>query len=148
MSPDRAQQRPGDNKLKDLAWLCLLLSFSARSTSAQAEPLPPIDCRDQAGNVVLPAEVFRPASASLKPHLIKRVSPPPPKGKFVQRINIIELAVDPQGRVCNSRLLKGAGDELSDLWVAATRSWRFEPPRENGKPVALRMAITAYFEPF
>jgi TonB family protein len=132
---------------RDLLPVALLLLWGYSPVCAGTAALPAIDCRDQHGQVTIAASDFRQAGPTLRPMLVKRVLPQAPKDQVVQGINIFELAIDTSGNVCNARLLKGDSASLGQLWLATVRQWKFEPPKENGKPVAVRMTVTASFDP-
>jgi periplasmic protein TonB len=58
-----------------------------------------------------------------------------PQGRVrLRSVILIESIIDRRGRVCATRLLKGRGP-LAESALSALKQWKFEPARQNGRPV-------------
>jgi TonB family protein len=76
-------------------------------------------------------------------------TPPPETTNGLVRIQgsvIIEAVIDRDGRVRDTRVLKGLPRGLDEKAVKAVRSWRFEPATRNGKPVAVFYTVVINYD--
>ena len=62
----------------------------------------------------------------------------------VQGVVIIEMRVDPDGRVASARILRSI-PLLDQAALDAVRQWEFEPTLLNGAPIAVVMTVTVQF---
>jgi TonB family protein len=59
----------------------------------------------------------------------------------------VSFVVEPDGRVTRPTMVKSIGNELDDaIMAAALRLPRFEPGRQNGRPVAVRLVVPVEVE--
>lgn len=77
-------------------------------------------------------------------------SPPPQYSEKArvakyQATCILKLVVGADGNPRNIRVINPIGLGLDEKAVEAVRTWRFEPARKNGKPVALEIAVEVDF---
>jgi TonB family protein len=49
---------------------------------------------------------------------------------------VVDVNVDELGQVVKETLVKGLGNELDRMVLGIVKTWRFEPAKVNGKPVA------------
>ena len=78
----------------------------------------------------------------LPPTVDKAINEPPLKGTV-----ILELLIDPAGKVMRSSILKGQ-DPLSSSAVAAAQQWQYEPTLDpSGKPAWILMTVIVNFPP-
>jgi hypothetical protein len=49
---------------------------------------------------------------------------------------VVDVMVDDMGQVVKETLVKGLGNELDQMVLGIVKTWRFEPAKINGKPVA------------
>lgn len=49
---------------------------------------------------------------------------------------IVEIAIDEQGKVVQSRILQSLGPEIDQRVLAALTEWRFTPATRNGRAIA------------
>ena len=62
------------------------------------------------------------------------------KAKF-QGVVVLHLIVGPDGRPRDIRVARNLGMGLDDKAIEAVRTWRFEPARKDGQPVAVQVNI-------
>jgi protein TonB len=62
-----------------------------------------------------------------------------------QGVVILDAVIDTSGRVTEIDVLRGLRFGLTESAVRAVRTWRFEPARLNGRPVAVRYNLTIRF---
>jgi TonB family protein len=60
---------------------------------------------------------------------------------------LLEIAVEPDGRVSDVRVLESAGSLLDEAVSAAVRHWIFEPGRQDGRPVRAHWQYRQTFRP-
>jgi protein TonB len=53
--------------------------------------------------------------------------------------------VGPDGLPIHLHVVQGAGDGLDESAMESVRSYRFEPAKENGTPVAVRIKVEVEF---
>jgi periplasmic protein TonB len=58
---------------------------------------------------------------------------------------VLAVIVGPDGRTRDIRLMRSLGMGLDEKAMEAVRSWRFEPARRNGQPVAVMVSIEVNF---
>lgn len=63
----------------------------------------------------------------------------------LQGIVILEIVIDRNGEVTNTRVLKGLPMGLDAAAVEAVRTWRFRPATRDGKPVAIYFIVPVSF---
>lgn len=49
---------------------------------------------------------------------------------------VVDVDVDEMGQVVKETLVKGLGNQLDQMVLGIVKTWRFEPAKINGKPVA------------
>ena len=69
------------------------------------------------------------------------------RAKFMGVV-LVNLIVDQQGQPQNVHVLRGAGMGLDDKAVAAVKQYRFEPAKENGRPLAVELNVEVNFQIF
>jgi len=82
-----------------------------------------------------------------EPRKIKDVKPEYPdiaRAAQVQGIVILEIAIDGQGKVSDSRVLRGVA-LLDQAAIDAVSQWEFEPTFLNGAPVPVIVTVTVNF---
>jgi protein TonB len=83
------------------------------------------------------------------PEVILRVEPIYPEWARQAGIHgtvVLEVRVDPNGRMGNFRIAQGVKG-LNDAAVEAMRQWRFRPARDQGKPVTSWLRFSLEFPP-
>jgi TonB family protein len=94
------------------------------------------------------AEVFKPGGTVTHPKAVKEVRPSyPPE---VMRAGVtgmvdIECVVLPDGTVGDARTVAPLHPQLDAESLKAVRQWRFEPGRQDGKPVPVQVTIQMTF---
>lgn len=63
----------------------------------------------------------------------------------IQGVVILEAVVDAEGNVQNVKVLKGLPMGLDKSAVDAVMSWRYDPARQNGRPVPVYFTFTISF---
>lgn len=63
----------------------------------------------------------------------------------IQGIVIVEATIDRDGRVLETRVLRGLPFGLSESALSAVESWRFEPSTLNGQPINVRYRVVVHF---
>lgn len=66
------------------------------------------------------------------------------KAKF-QGVVVLHLIVGPDGRPRDIRVARNLGMGLDDKAIEAVRTWRFEPARKDGQPVAVAINVEVNF---
>ncbi|HEV7510017.1 MAG TPA: TonB family protein [Thermoanaerobaculia bacterium] len=128
----------------------LLLGLAMSQASGQAKRLPPLQCLDSAGKVVVPAAAIRQVGKGvLPPEIVKQVWPAWPKGAPPYGITIIESVIDVSGNVCAVRVVKASSKAVGEAAMAAVREFKFKPAKFNGKGVAVRylLAVSPHIQP-
>jgi TonB family protein len=108
-----------------VVWLALLLATAIEPHfSAACEALKPV----------------RVISNDIEPPvLIHRVQP-----RFVRAnaVVIVGTIIDPEGNVCDAKVVKGAGRAANAASIAAVRQWKFTPMRWHGETRACVFYVT------
>jgi protein TonB len=58
---------------------------------------------------------------------------------------IVEVTIDAQGNVTETRVLQGLGHGIEEKCVAAVRSWRFRPAMMDGRPIPSQQDVYFHF---
>jgi TonB family protein len=72
------------------------------------------------------------------------VTPPIAQQAGIRGVVIVEVTIDPAGRVTDARILRSI-PLLDAAALDAVRKWRFEPTLLNGAPVPVIMTVTVNF---
>jgi TonB family protein len=111
--------------------------------SGQAKQLPPLQCLDSAGRVVIPAAAIRQIGKGVSPpEIVKQIRPAWPKGAPTYGNTILETVIDVSGNVCAVRVLKTPSKGLGEAAMSAVREFKFRPARFNGQAVVVRYLFT------
>lgn len=70
----------------------------------------------------------------------------PARNARVAGIVIVEATIGKDGRVQDTKIIKGLPMGLSEEAEAAVRRWRFKPGTLNGQPVATIFNLTVTFK--
>ena len=83
------------------------------------------------------------------PQFRVRYKPPYPEAARAQRLEgtvLLLVSIDASGRVTSASVQSGCGHAVLDLAaLAAVRSWRFDPARQAGLPVASQVQVPVRF---
>jgi protein TonB len=63
----------------------------------------------------------------------------------VQGNVIVEVTIDVQGIVTETRVLQGLGHGIEEKCVAAVRNWRFRPAMMDGRPIPSQQDVYFHF---
>ena len=74
------------------------------------------------------------------PDIIRSQLPPHIVGEVV-----VEVTIDEQGNVVETKLLKGVGHGIDEKVVAALQRWRYHPAKVDGRPVASKHDVRFQF---
>jgi periplasmic protein TonB len=66
------------------------------------------------------------------------------KAKY-QGVVVLTIVVGPDGRVHNPRVLRSLGMGLDEKAVEGVKTWKFDPSKKDGRPVAVEMNIEVAF---
>ena len=55
------------------------------------------------------------------------------------------MIVTPEGRAQDIYVMRSAGMGLDERALEAVRTWRFEPARKDGQPVAVQISVEVSF---
>ena len=58
---------------------------------------------------------------------------------------IVEITIDVQGNVTETRVLQGLGHGIEEKCVAAVRNWRFRPAIMDGRPIPSQQDVYFHF---
>ncbi|HVY44331.1 MAG TPA: energy transducer TonB, partial [Minicystis sp.] len=113
----------------------LALAAFARAGAAGAQPSPPP-----------PAAAGRPAPEHVlvPPKPLGPLAAPYPPGVHGDADVVLELAVDPTGRVASARGVSG-DEPFVAAAVAASSGWSFAPATRDGAPIAARIRAAIHF---
>lgn len=67
------------------------------------------------------------------------------KEKLVQGIVILQVLVDRDGNVTSAKVVRSLAPEMDRRAVEGVKTWKFNPSRKNGVPVAVLMNIEVAF---
>jgi protein TonB len=98
--------------------------------------------------VVPPAPVLRPGGLVEPPVKVRHVAPKYPelaRTTGVEGTVIVECRVDVDGRVADTRVLRGH-PLLNEAALEAVQQWAYRPTLLNGRPVAVLMTVTVRFQ--
>jgi TonB family protein len=76
---------------------------------------------------------------------VKPIYPPESLEMGDEGVVIVELSIAASGQVSNSRILWSGCERLGKSAVAATREWRYERVRVNGKPMPFKVVAEVPF---
>ncbi len=89
------------------------------------------------------------AAGYVPPQFLVRYKPPYPEVARAQRLEgtvLLLVAIDTAGRVTDTSMLRGCGHAVLDrAALAAVRSWRFNPARQDGVAIAARVEVPVRF---
>ena len=86
-------------------------------------------------------------AASFQPAALSHYAVDPiPYGTGAAGIVLLDVAVDERGAAGDARVLKDV-PPFTDLIRNRLADWRFQPAREDGKPVASRVLVTGIYRP-
>lgn len=91
---------------------------------------------------------IRVGSEIAPPRLTYRVEPRyPPAAKKLHLTGavVLEMLIDPEGRVADVTVLRGQPFGLTESAVEAANQWRFEPSIYKGRPVSILYTLTIQF---
>lgn len=116
----------------------------------------PAGAQEPAGSQEPPATPER-ADAPTSPRLAGSEVPVPRRRHFVmpaypaeaaatglRGIVILEIVIDPQGRVAFAEVVRSV-PPFDDAALAAVRQWTYEPTKAEGKPVSVRLTVPITF---
>jgi TonB family protein len=63
----------------------------------------------------------------------------------IQGAVVMEIFIDAEGHVTDTRVLKPLGYGLDEKAIEAVSAWRFNPATKNGKPVAIKATAEINF---
>ncbi len=84
-----------------------------------------------------------------RPERIRYVQPRYPEIARVARKEgqvILQATIDKRGDVVDVKVLKSLPMGLMEEAVKAVRQWRYQPSTVDGRPVAVLMTVTVYFQ--
>jgi TonB family protein len=78
--------------------------------------------------------------------MVRPIYPPDAQLAGIKGIVVIELTLDPGGRVRDARVLRSVHPSLDRAALDAVKQWVYEPTLEHGVPVPVITNITVRFE--
>jgi len=93
-------------------------------------------------------EVYKIGAGVTPPRPIRQTDPEfseQARKKHFQGTCILGLIVGEDGMPRNIRIIKPLGHGLDEKAIEAVRSWKFDPARKDGKPVAVEIAVEVDF---
>jgi len=83
----------------------------------------------------------------MPPVLISNVKPSPgPHAPYPSAKSCLEVQVEVDGSVTFVRTVSTTSAAFADIFRQAVVRWRYQPAELNGKPVPVRLAVSATFE--
>jgi TonB family protein len=98
--------------------------------------------------VVYEGDIYSPGDGVSDPKLIYSIEPEFSEEGRAKRINgevLIGCVVTPEGTPANVHVLRGIGYGMDEQAVAAVQKYRFKPAEKDGKPIAVRIAVSTKF---
>ena len=108
--------------------LCLMLGMTACAGALRQEPL-------RVGGNISPPEKTK----NVDPRY-----PPEARAEGVTGVVVLEILIDPDGRVTDVKILRSV-PELDDAAIEAVRQWEYRPTLLNGIAVPLISTVTMNF---
>lgn len=118
--------------------------FGPQHAAAAPPPPPPSPPPPSAGSSAVPLRVGGPIKPPAKIRNVNPVYPPEAKDAGVQGVVIVEVRIEPDGRVSDARILRSI-PLLDEAALEAVRQWEFTPTWLNGQPVPIIMTVTINF---
>lgn len=143
--------KPSDDDLDELRGLgggdrlekALLTSKIVSQTVADGKVAPafggapqPGTLQDAAGNKITPPRLI----SQTTPHYTSEA-----RQAKISGIVYLKIVVSEKGEVTDAKVTKGLGYGLDENAVKAVKSWKFEPARRNGAPVATAVMVEVKF---
>ena len=75
---------------------------------------------------------------------VRPIYPAAAREARIQGVVVMDIAVDPAGRVSAAKILRSV-PELDQAAVDAVKQWEFTPTLKNGTPVGVVMTVTVNF---
>jgi protein TonB len=92
----------------------------------------------------------RKAQGITQPEIILKVNPKYPeeaKKEKIEGIVILEIIIEPDGKVSDIKALQDPDSRLTAAAIEAVRQWQFQPARdEQGKPRRVLSSLTINFD--
>jgi len=118
-----------------VAAISAALHISAQTAGSQTEVPPPIKLDKIGGNVKPPRVITQ-----TEPEFSEQA-----RAAHYQGVCILKVVVGVDGMPSNVRVVNPLGMGLDEKAVEAVRTWRFEPARKDGEPVAVEIAVEVDF---
>ena len=86
--------------------------------------------------------------AVTQPKLVHPVEPRYPDNARKEKVTgqvVVQAVIEKDGTVGRATVIRPVSTDLDAAAVEAVRQWRYEPAKQNGKPVAVYMTITVDF---
>jgi TonB family protein len=90
-------------------------------------------------------EIKTVGGAVTQPKLLNRVDPRYPEGARKEKVAgqvVIQAVIGKDGTVSGASVVRPVHPDLDAAALEAVRQWRYEPAKQNGKPVAVYMTVT------
>jgi TonB family protein len=94
------------------------------------------------------AEIKTVGGEVTQPKLLNPVAPAYPEKVRKENMTgqvVIQAVIEKDGKVARASVVRPIHPDLDAAALEAVRQWRYEPARQNGKPVAVYMTITVDF---
>lgn len=129
-------RRPLRACVRRILYCIALIAAGSLVLGCDSSPTEP--CRgpmNVGGDVTAPVKIFGP-----QPHYT-----PEAREARAQGVVIVQAIINCDGEVANVNVLKGLPFGLTESAVAAISRWRFEPARQDGRPVMVFYNLTVNF---
>ena len=90
-------------------------------------------------NVTPPSYIHTPAPAPEQK--ATAASPTGTDEKVVEGVVILNIVVDREGKVSRVKVVRSLTPEMDKKAVEGVKTWKFDPSRKDGRPVAVEMNI-------
>jgi len=95
--------------------------------------------RPNSDNVTLPSPIHTPAPATEQK--ATGASPAGKDEKVVEGVVVLNIVVDQEGKVSRVKVVRSLTPEMDKKAVEGVKTWKFNPSRKDGRPVAVEMNI-------
>jgi TonB family protein len=96
-------------------------------------------------DVTLPMPEPSPPKSDTSPGMNANSTQPSGKPKVMNGTVVLAVAIGPDGAVKDAKVVRSLDPELDVKAIEEVRTWRFQPARKKGLPVAAMMSVEVNF---
>lgn len=152
MTDPDVEAAANQSPLSDLRTLAAGFRDLAETAAAPPPPPPPapepVPAAAPAPAAPAAPRVFTASDDGVVPPIVIRQNLPPYPGQIASpRQGLIDVVIDENGLVEAALMTQRITRQYDNLAIAATKTWRYYPARQNGVPVKYRKAVQISIKP-